>query len=245
MPPEPEIKPIQPINIAIDGFSSCGKSTLAKALARELHYRYLDTGAMYRAIGYFALKQGLVDKDGNVDEANLILSLPDTQVGFAIDPETGASMVSLAGQVVEPFIRNLHIATLASKVSQIRQVRDHMQILQKQMAEEKGVVMDGRDIGTVVMPLAELKIFMTAEPSVRAQRRQIELEGQGKIMDLKTVLDQQIARDFEDVNRKEDPLRQAEDARILDNTDLTAEQQLALALYWVHQAKHKEWFLKK
>jgi len=117
--------------------------------------------------------------------------------------------------------------------------------LQKQMAEEKGVVMDGRDIGTVVMPRAELKIFMTAEPSVRAQRRQIELEGQGKIMDLKTVLDQQIARDFEDVNRKEDPLRQAEDARILDNTDLTAEQQLALALYWVHQAKHKECFLKK
>jgi CMP/dCMP kinase len=245
MPPEPETNPQHKINIAIDGFSSCGKSTLAKALARELHYRYLDTGAMYRAIGYFALNHGLVNKEGNLDTDKLIQSLSNTQVGFDIDSETGVSQVSLAGQVVEPFIRNLSIATLASKVSQIRQVRDHMQILQKQLATEKGVVMDGRDIGTVVMPNAELKIFMTAEPTVRARRRQIELEGQGKVMDLKTILEQQIARDYEDENRKEDPLRQAEDARILDNTDLTAEQQLALALYWVHQAKHKEWFLKK
>jgi cytidylate kinase len=237
MPPEPETKLQSKINIAIDGFSSCGKSTLAKALARELHYRYLDTGAMYRAVGYFALKKEWINHDGSIDAPNLIHALQGMQVGFAIDPQTGGSQVSLAGEVVEPFIRNLQIATLASKVSQIRQVRDYMQILQKQMAKEKGVVMDGRDIGTVVMPQAELKIFMTADPQVRAQRRKKELEVQGKNLDLKTVLEQQMARDFEDENRQEDPLRKAEDARILDNTHLNAEQQLRLALDWVNQAR--------
>jgi len=236
MSPEPELKPEQRINIAIDGYSSCGKSTLAKALAKELHYKYLDTGSMYRAVAFFALRHKLIHSEGGIDAEGLIQSLQGMQVGFVIDSETGGSQVSLAGEVVEPFIRNLTIASLASKVSQIRQVRNHMQILQKQMAKEKGVVMDGRDIGTVVMPQAELKIFMTADAQVRASRRQKELQNQGKFVDLKTVLDQQISRDYEDVNRAEDPLRKAEDARELDNTHLDAEQQLTLALDWVKQA---------
>jgi len=240
MPPEPESKPLKHINIAIDGFSSCGKSTLAKALARTLHYRYLDTGAMYRAVAYFALQKKLISLEGQVKTAQLIPLLPNMQVGFVLDAQSGASLVALEGKTVEPFIRNLQIATLASKVSQIRAVRDYVQILQKQMASEKGVVMDGRDIGTVVMPQAELKIFMTAEPQVRALRRQMELENQGKPMDLQTVLEQQIARDYEDAHRKEDPLRQAEDALVLDNTHLSAEQQLKLALEWVKQALQQE-----
>lgn len=240
MPLEPESKPQKHINIAIDGFSSCGKSTLAKALARTLHYRYLDTGAMYRAVAYFALQKNLIALEGQVKIDQLIPLLPNMQVDFVLDAQSGASLVALAGKTVEPFIRNLQIATLASKVSQIRAVRDYVQILQKQMASEKGVVMDGRDIGTVVMPQAELKIFMTAEPQVRALRRQMELENQGKPMDLQTVLEQQIARDYEDVHRKEDPLRQAEDALVLDNTHLSAEQQLKLALEWVKQALQQE-----
>lgn len=240
MPPEPQTKSSPRINIAIDGFSSCGKSTLAKALARELHYRYLDTGAMYRAVAYYSLQQGLISDEGQIETALLIPRLSDMQVGFAVDTQTGNSLVSLAGTVVEPYIRNLQIATLASKVSQIRQVRDYVQVLQKQMASEKGVVMDGRDIGTVVMPWAELKIFMTAKPETRALRRKLELENQGKLLDLDAVLEQQMARDHEDVHRQEDPLRQAEDARVLDNTLLDAEQQLKLALAWVKQAQQQE-----
>ena len=233
MSPEQEFDSYPRINIAIDGFSSCGKSTLAKSLAKTLHYRYLDTGAMYRAVGYFAIQHGLLDEEGLPNRSLLIQSLPSMQVGFSIDPATGASQVSLSGEVVEGNIRNLQVATLASKVSQIREVRDYVQVLQKQMAKEKGVVMDGRDIGTVVMPQAELKIFMTADPSVRAQRRQIELQLQGKELPIELVLEQQMARDFEDENRTEDPLRKAQDAVVLDNTFLSMEEQLTMALNWV------------
>lgn len=233
MPPEQEFDSYPRINIAIDGFSSCGKSTLAKSLAKLLRYRYLDTGAMYRAVGYFAIQHELLDEKGLPDREALIQSLPTMQVGFRIDPGTGASHVSLSGTVVEGNIRNLQVATLASKVSQIREVRDYVQVLQKEMAKQKGVVMDGRDIGTVVMPQAELKIFMTADASVRAQRRQIELQLQGKTLPIELVLEQQMARDFDDENRTEDPLRKAEDAVVLDNTSLSMEEQLALALSWV------------
>lgn len=221
------------INIAIDGYSSCGKSTLAKALARTLGYIYIDTGAMYRAVALYALDNGLVRTDGTVADEELLQALPHIQIDFEYSADTLRSEVFLNGVPVESRIRNIQVAELASKVSQLRAVRSKLQELQRNIARKKGVVMDGRDIGTVIMPDAELKIFMTAEPEVRAIRRYQELKAAGKLTSLDEVRKNQALRDYEDTHRTEDPLRQAADALVLDNTKLTPDEQLNLALDWV------------
>ncbi|MBW7935864.1 MAG: (d)CMP kinase [Flavobacteriales bacterium] len=220
------------INIAIDGYSSCGKSTLAKQLAKSLHYIYIDTGAMYRAVALYALQNGFID-NGEPNMQRIELALPELMVEFKINPESGNTEVHLNGQPVEALIRYTHIASLASRISQNRMVRDKLQYWQKQMAQRKGVIMDGRDIATVIMPDAELKIFMTANPQIRAKRRYEELKAQGKQVSIEEVEAEQKLRDFQDTNRKEDPLRQHPEAQVLDNSNLTPEQQLALVLQWI------------
>lgn len=217
------------INIAIDGFSSCGKSTLAKALARELKYKYIDTGAMYRAVALFAFRNNLV-LNSEVDEQALRQRIDEIEVDFHFNPETRQNEAFLNGKSVESEIRNMEIAELASRVSKYRWVRDKLQGLQKKIAAGKGVIMDGRDIGTVVMPDAELKIFMTADPEIRAQRRFLELKAKDQDVTLEDVRRRQANRDYEDVHRAEDPLRKADDAIVLDNTNLNPEEQLLFVL---------------
>ncbi len=217
------------INIAIDGFSSCGKSTLAKALARKLRYNYIDTGAMYRAIALFAVRENLME-NGEPDKEALRARLPELEVDFHVNPDTRQSEVFLNGVAVEQDIRNMDIAELASKVSKFRMVRDKLQVLQKKIAARKGVIMDGRDIGTVVIPDAELKIFMTADPEVRAQRRFLELKAKNQPITLEEVRQRQSNRDYEDVHRAEDPLKKADDAIVLDNSHMDQEAQLAFVM---------------
>ena len=218
------------INIAIGGFSSCGKSTLAKSLAKTLKYRYIDTGAMYRAIGLYALENGLMDQEDQVLNEALIDRLHQVMVEFKVDPVSHKSEVFLNGRPVGDQIRTIQIADLASQVSKLRPVRDKLQALQRTFVEEKGVIMDGRDIGTIVMPHAELKIFMTADHEVRAFRRFKELEERGKPISLEEVKERQRKRDFDDVHRAEDPLVQAEDALVLDNSSMNPEEQLNFVL---------------
>lgn len=222
------------INIAIDGFSSCGKSTLAKSLAKTLKYRYIDTGAMYRAIGLYALENKLINHKSQVLNEALIEQLHHVQVEFRVDPISHKSKVFLNGRSIGDQIRTIQIADLASQVSKLRQVRDKLQALQRVFVEEKGVIMDGRDIGTVVMPQAELKIFMTADHEVRALRRFKELEERGKPISLEEVKQRQRKRDQDDVQRAEDPLIQAEDAIVLDNSFMSPEEQLNFVLDKVH-----------
>lgn len=217
------------INIAIDGFSSCGKSTLAKALARKLRYNYIDTGAMYRAIALFTVRENLME-NGEPDKEALRARLPELEVDFHVNPDTRQSEVFLNGVAVEQDIRNMDIAELASKVSKFRMVRDKLQVLQKKIAARKGVIMDGRDIGTVVIPDAELKIFMTADPEVRAQRRFLELKAKNQPITLEEVRQRQSNRDYEDVHRAEDPLKKADDAIVLDNSHMDQEAQLAFVM---------------
>lgn len=221
------------INIAIDGYSSCGKSTLAKALARTLGYIYIDTGAMYRAVALYALDAGLIDENGSVAYDSLLQALPQLKIDFEYSKDTQRSEVFLNGTPVESRIRNIQVAELASRISQLRAVRNKLQELQRNIARKKGVVMDGRDIGTVIMPDAELKIFMTADPEIRAMRRYDELKAAGKETSLEEVRNNQALRDYEDTHRAEDPLRKAHDALLLDNSDLTPDEQLNLALNWV------------
>jgi cytidylate kinase len=223
------------INIAIDGYSSCGKSTIAKALAKALHYHYIDTGAMYRAIALFAVEQRLVNMDNTINQEALNQSLEHIQIDFEFNSNSGKSEVYLNGRPVEALIRNIKIAEIASKISQLRAVRNKLQYVQKILGTKKGVVMDGRDIGTVVMPQAELKIFMTADPLVRAQRRLIELKSQGKESTIEEVLDNQTKRDYQDTHRAEDPLVMASEALLLDNSKLTPDEQLSIVLQWVKE----------
>lgn len=218
------------INIAIDGYSSCGKSTLAKALAKELHYNYVDTGSMYRAIALFAMRNNMITEENQVDIELLETILPVVEVEFHRNSSTGRSEVFLNDEAVEQYIRTIEVAEMASKVSKYRNVRKKLHSIQSKMASKKGVIMDGRDIGTVVMPTAELKIFMTADPEIRAQRRFQELANQGKSVSIEDVRKNQVERDYQDTHRKEDPLRQATDAIVLDNSNLTEEEQLAFVL---------------
>jgi len=225
----------QKINIAIDGYSSCGKSTLAKALAKTLNYVFIDTGAMYRAVTLFAIRNKLV-VDGNILAAELIESLPQITITFMYDQAQERSLVQLNGEIVEQEIREMEVANHVSAVAAIPEVRKKLVQLQQQMGESKGVVMDGRDIGTVVFPNAELKIFMTADPQVRVQRRLAELQAKGQDVTEKEVRDNIASRDYQDTHRAADPLRQAEDARVLDNSSLTPDDQLQLALNWVQES---------
>ena len=216
----------QKIVIAIDGFSSCGKSTFAKAIAARLGYIFIDTGAMYRAVTLYALEQGAI-LDGKVDEAAVVALLLEVNISFRFNAERGASDVYVNGELAEGKIRSIEVSNCVSSVSSIREVREKLVAMQQQMGRERGVVMDGRDIGTVVFPDAELKIFMTAEPKVRAERRYAELTAKGDKVTMEEILENVISRDKADMERAISPLRQAEDAVVLDNSYMTVEEQMA------------------
>ena len=217
------------ITIAIDGFSSCGKITLAKALARALNYKYIDSGAMYRAVTLYALDKGII-KDGHFDHDFLVKALPDITIDFHFNTQTQKSETLLNGINVEDRIRQSEISSLVSPVSAVKEVRIKLVELQRSYDEHKGLVMDGRDIGTNVFPKAELKIFMTADPEVRAARRYDELIAKGYHTTMIDVRSNLAERDHIDSTRADNPLTQAEDAIILDNTDLSPDEQLAFAL---------------
>jgi cytidylate kinase len=222
------------ITIEIDGYSSCGKSTLAKQLASKLNYTYVDSGAMYRAITLFAIEKGLASKE-HVNQQALIGQLGDINIDLKYNPETQAVTTLLNGKNVEEEIRTMRVSEVVSHVSVIKEVRAKLRSMQQEWGKRGGVVMDGRDIGTAVFPNAELKIFMTASPEVRAQRRFDELKAKRRNVSFEEVRDNLVSRDKEDTSRKENPLIQADDAVVLDNSDLTPAQQLELALGWVEE----------
>ena len=216
----------QKIVIAIDGFSSCGKSTFAKAIAARLGYIFIDTGAMYRAVTLYALEQGAI-AEGKVDEAAIVALLPEVNITFKFNAERGASDIYVNGEYAEGKIRTIEVSNCVSSVSSIREVREKLVAKQQQMGRERGVVMDGRDIGTVVFPDAELKIFMTADAQVRAERRYAELTAKGDNVTMAEILENVISRDKADMERAISPLRQAEDAVVLDNSHMSVEEQMA------------------
>ena len=218
------------IIVAIDGHSSCGKSTMAKDLAREVGYIYVDTGAMYRAVTLFALRQGLFAPDGSVLADRLEALMPQVSVGFTLDPATRLPLVQLCGETVESEIRGLEVSSRVSPIAALPFVRRAMTEQQQLMGREKGIVMDGRDIGTVVFPEAELKIFVTASAEVRARRRFDELTAKGQQVDFDEILRNVQERDYIDSHRAVAPLRQAPDALLLDNSSLTIAEQKAWLL---------------
>lgn len=225
---------MQKITIAIDGFSSCGKSTLAKALAQKLNYKYIDTGAMYRAVTLYALRKRWIDAYQNVHEDMITESLQEIDLSFVNNAETHHSDICLNGENVEKEIRGMDVSSVVSKVSSIKTVREKMVALQRQMGKRKGVVMDGRDIGSNVFPNAELKLFMTADKEVRARRRMDEYSSKGQFFSLDEVKHNLEVRDQEDLNRKENPLIKADDAVVLDNSELSREEQLEFVLKLIH-----------
>ncbi len=217
------------ITIAIDGHSSTGKSTMAKQLAKALGYIYVDTGAMYRAVTLFALQKGYIGP--NVDKLDLLIpDLPLIHLEFRQNDALGYSEMFLNKVNVEDKIRTLEVSSFVSQVSVIKEVRHKLVILQKEMGVKKGLVMDGRDIGTVVFPDAELKIFMTAAPEIRATRRYKELLNRGADISFEEVFENVQKRDYLDSNREFSPLRKAEDAVVLDNSSMSPEQQFQKAL---------------
>lgn len=214
------------IIVAIDGYSSCGKSTMAKQLAAALGYTYVDTGAMYRAVTLYALRNGYINMQSKqVDTAKLLPSMSDISIGFARNAE-GKAVTTLNGEDVEAAIRSMEVARWVSHVAVIAEVRHHLVLQQQRMGSQKGIVMDGRDIGTVVFPDAELKIFVTASAEVRARRRYKELTDKGKPANYDDILANVQERDRIDTTRSVSPLRKADDALVLDNSNLTPEQQL-------------------
>ncbi|WP_436414392.1 (d)CMP kinase [Petrimonas sp.] len=223
---------MEKINIAVDGFSSCGKSTIAKGLAKKLGYTYIDSGAMYRAVALFAYRNGWMT-DTDINETELQKHISEIEISFKTNPE-GQQETYLNGENVEKEIRSLQIGNGASRVSTIGFVRRELVRQQQEMGKKKGVVMDGRDIGTVVFPDAELKIFLTASPEVRAQRRFDEMKAKGENPIFDEVLANVKERDLRDTTRDESPLRKADDAIELDNSHITIEEQLQWALDLVH-----------
>lgn len=221
------------IIVAIDGYSSCGKSTIAKALAKYAGYMYVDTGAMYRAVALYMIEH-------QVSDTQQIISLLDQiNIRFELQPD-GSQHTMLNGTDVEAKIRTLEVGNRASQVSQIREVRQFLVAQQQDMGKQKGIVMDGRDIGTVVFPKAELKLFLTASPEVRAQRRFDELKAKGNTPDFAEVLADVNSRDYRDTHRAESPLRQAEDAVVVDNSQMTREQQMQVIIALFNQYAGKE-----
>lgn len=217
------------IIIAIDGYSSCGKSTLAKQLAAKLGYNYIDSGAMYRAITLYFLRNG-----ANIqDQGAILAALADIRLSFEYNEHTLKSDIYLNDENVETYIRDLIVAEKVSEVAAIKEVRGFAVAQQKKMGKKRGIVMDGRDIGTVVFPDAELKIFMTADLEIRVKRRFEELCAAGQPVSLEDVQHNLAMRDYIDSNREESPLRQAEDAIVLDNSNMSREEQLKLVLNWV------------
>ncbi|NLX81785.1 MAG: (d)CMP kinase [Proteiniphilum sp.] len=226
------------INIAVDGFSSCGKSTIAKGLAAKVGYIYIDSGAMYRALALFAIKNGWMTED-YINEDELIRHISDIKIEFKPNDD-GTQDTYLNGENVESEIRSLQVANGASRISTLGFVREELVRQQRAMGEQKGVVMDGRDIGTVVFPDAELKIFLTASPEVRAKRRFLELQSK----DIDTTYEDTLAnvteRDYRDTTRKESPLRKAEDALELDNSYITIDEQLQWAVDMFNKITKRE-----
>jgi len=214
------------IIVAIDGFSSCGKSTIAKALAEYSGYNYIDTGAMYRAIALYCLKTG----------EEPLQAIEHITVGFL------NHRICLNGEDVEDQIRTLEVGNKASEISPIKEVRAFLVKQQQAMGEQKGIVMDGRDIGTVVFPNAELKLFLTASPEVRAQRRYDELVGKGETPNFDEVLNDVNERDYRDTHRAESPLRQADDAVVVDNSKMTREEQMQHIIALFDQARSSNFF---
>ena len=219
------------IIIAVDGFSSCGKSTFAKAIAARLGYIFIDTGAMYRAVTLYALDHGAI-RSGVVDEDAVRSLLGEIEITFRFNPERGASDIYVNGDLAEGRIRTIEVSNCVSGGSSIREVRQMLVAMQQRMGRNRGVVMDGRDIGTVVFPDAELKIFMTADPEVRADRRYAELTAKGMKVTREEVLANVLARDEADMHRAISPLRKADDAIVLDNSHMSVEEQM-------------EWFMQR
>ncbi len=213
------------IIIAIDGFSSCGKSTFARSIAARMGYIFIDTGAMYRAVSLYAMRAGAI-VDGKVDAERVVELLPQIEITFSFNPERGASDIYVNGEMVENEIRTIEVSNNVSAVSQIRQVRQKLVALQQSMGQKGGIVMDGRDIGTVVFPDADIKLFMVADPHVRAQRRYDELTAKGQDVSLEEIEANVVARDHADMNREESPLRRADDAIELDNTYMSVNEQM-------------------
>ncbi len=222
--------------IAIDGYSSTGKSTLAKNLAKELGFVYVDTGSMYRAVALYAMRNGIVRNDV-LDEDALVGSLDGIHLDFVHNPEKGFSEIYLNGEKVEGQIRSLEVSNQVSQVARIPKVRQKLVLLQQNMAGDKGIVMDGRDIGTVVFPNAELKIFLTASPETRAKRRYKEMVDEGRDISYESVLENVTRRDLMDTTRKDSPLIKAEDAVEIDNSEMNVKQTFERALELVRDSK--------
>ena len=212
------------ITIAIDGYSSCGKSTMAKDLAREVGYIYIDSGAMYRAVTLYCLENNIFTEEG-IDVERLKKDMPSIRINFILNPETQRPMTCLNGVIVEDRIRSMEVSTRVSPIAALGFVREALVKQQQEMGKAKGIVMDGRDIGTVVFPNAELKIFVTASAEIRAQRRYDELKAKGQEASFEEILANVKERDHIDMNREVSPLRQAEDAILLDNSHLTIDEQ--------------------
>ena len=226
------LKDMKKITIAIDGHSSCGKSTMAKDLAKKIGYVYVDTGAMYRAVTLFALRNNLFEEDGAVKVEELEKRMDEIKISFKFNTETQRPDTYLNGELVEKEIRGMEVSNHVSPIAAIGFVREAMVAQQQRMGKKGGIVMDGRDIGTVVFPNAELKVFVTATAEVRAQRRYDELKGKGQEADYEEILKNVQERDYIDSHREVSPLRQAEDALLLDNSNMTIPEQ-------------NEWLLKQ
>ena len=220
------------IIIAIDGFSSCGKSTMAKDLAREIGYIYVDTGAMYRSVTLYALRHGMFRADGSIDTGALEAAMPEIRITFKLNKETGRPDTYLNGELVEKDIRTMEVSSKVSPIAALPFVRKALVEQQQMMGREKGIVMDGRDIGTAVFPDAELKVFDTASAEVRAQRRYDELKAKGMEADYASILKNVEERDYIDSHREVSPLRTADDAVELDNSHMTI-------------AEQKQWWMEK
>lgn len=213
------------IVIAIDGFSSCGKSTMAKDLAKEIGYIYVDTGAMYRSVTLYALRHGMFRADGSIDTGALEAAMPEMRITFKLNKETGRPDTYLNGELVEKDIRTMEVSSKVSPIAALPFVRKALVEQQQMMGREKGIVMDGRDIGTAVFPDAELKVFVTASAEVRAQRRYDELKAKGLEADYASILKNVEERDYIDSHREVSPLRKADDAIELDNSNMTIAEQ--------------------
>jgi cytidylate kinase len=224
------------ITIAIDGFSSCGKSTMAKDLAKKIGYIYVDTGAMYRCVTLYALRKGLFKADGTINKTEMERNMDDIKISFVLNQDTKCPETYLNGENVEREIRTMEISSRVSPVATLPFVRTALVAQQQQMGVEKGIVMDGRDIGTVVFPDAELKIFVTASAEVRAQRRFDELKGKGIVASYKDILKNVQDRDYIDSHREVSPLVKADDAITLDNSNMTIEEQNAWLMDKYEQA---------
>ena len=211
--------------IAVDGYSSCGKSTFAKAIAKELNYFFIDSGAMYRAVTLFCIRKGYIDKS-MVKEKEITESMADIYIRFRYNPDIGQYETYLNGENVEAEIRQVEVSSMVSIISKIRAVRERLVEMQRETGMMKGIVMDGRDIGTVVFPDADIKIFMTASEEIRAERRYKESQEKGIKVEFKNVLNNISERDTIDAGREISPLKKAEDAYVLDNSDMTVSQQM-------------------